>query len=64
MAHKNCNKFAPNFVKCIAELQNTFNKRFHDFGLQEQNIIFCSVFYERTVDAEYAPTELQTELID
>ena len=33
MAHMNCKEYSPNFVKCISELQNTFNERFHDFGL-------------------------------
>ena len=25
MAHMNCREYAPNFVKCISELQNTFS---------------------------------------
>ena len=45
IVHMNCKEYAPNFVKCIAELQNTFNERFHDFRLQEQNIIFYTVFF-------------------
>ena len=61
MAHVNCKEYAPNFVKCIAELQNTFNKRVHDFRMQEQNIIFLQSF---SFDAEDAPTELEMKLID
>ena len=33
MAHMNCKEYAPNFVKCISELQNTFSERFFDFRL-------------------------------
>ena len=40
MANTNCKEYAPIFVKCIAKLQNRLNKRFHDFRLQERNIIF------------------------
>ena len=61
MVYMNWKEYAPNFVKCIAELQNTFNDRFHNFRLQEQNIIFLPSF---SVDAEDAPTQLQMELID
>ena len=45
LVHMNCKEYAPNFVKYIAELQNTFIERFHDFRLQEQNIIFFTVFF-------------------
>ena len=60
MAHINCIEYTPNFVKCISELQNTFNECFHDFRLQEQNINFVT----QPVEAEDAPAELQLELID
>ena len=54
MAHVKCKEYAPNFVKCISQLQNTFNERFHDFHLQEQNII----------EAENAPTGFQMEQLE
>ena len=58
----NCKEYAPNFVKCIAELQNTFNEHFHEFRLQEQN----TIFFRRSLsaDAAHVPAELQRELID
>ena len=62
MAHMNCKEYAPNFVKCISELQNTFSERFYDFRLQERNINFVTKPF--FVEAEDAPTELQLELID
>ena len=62
MAHMNYKEYAPNFVKCTSELQNTFNERFHDFCLQVQNIIFVPQPF--SVEAENAPTELLMELID
>ena len=61
MAHVVCNEYAPNSVKCISELQNTLNDRFHDFHLQHQNIFVTQSF---SVEAENAPAELQMELID
>ena len=51
-----------NFVNCIAELQNTFNERFYNFCLLEQNIIFITQPF--SVDTEDAPTEFQMEEID
>ena len=62
MAHMNCKEYAPNFVKCFSELQNTFSERFRDFRLQERNINFVTQpFFD---EAEDAPAELQLELID
>ena len=61
MAHINYKEYAPNFVKCISELQNTFNECFYDFRLQVQNIIFVPQFF--SVEAENAFTELLMELI-
>ena len=62
MAHMNCIEYAPNFVKCIPELQKTFDERFYDFRLHEQNINFVTQPF--FVEAENAPAELQLELID
>ena len=62
MAHMNCKEYAPNFVKCISELKNTFSERFFDFRLQERNINFVKQPF--FVEAEDTPTELQLELID
>ena len=42
MAHMNCKEYAPNFVKCISELQNTFSERFFSFRLQERNNNFVT----------------------
>ena len=58
----NCKQYAPNLVKCISELQNTFNECFDDFRLKKENIIFVSQPF--SVEAENAPTQLQMELID
>ena len=49
-------------MKCIFELQNIFNERFHDFRRQEQNITFVTQPF--SVETENAPRELQMELID
>ena len=62
MAHMNCKEHAPNYVKCISELQSTFNERFHDFHLLEHNIIF--VMQRFSVEVKDAPTDLQMILID
>ena len=62
IAHMNCKEYAPNFVKCISELQNTFSEPFFDFRLQERNINFVTQPF--FVEAEDAPTEFQLELID
>ena len=62
MAHMNCKEYAPNFVKCISELQNTFSEHCFDFRLQERNINFVTQPF--FVEAEDASTELQLELID
>ena len=43
-------------MKCISELQNSYNKRFYDFRLQDQNIIFVTQSF--SVEAKNAPTEL------
>ena len=42
MANMNCAEYAPNFQKCISELQDTFNERFRDFRLLEENIVFVT----------------------
>ena len=62
MAHRNCADHAPNFQMCISELQDTFNERFRDFRLQEENIVFVAQPF--SVNSKGAPTDFQLELLD
>jgi len=61
MTHMICKEYALKLVKCISELENTFNERFNDFRLLEQNI--NCVTPPLSLETDDASAELQLELI-